>query len=164
MTLRHMDEIRTRQSGVEMNQEEHSPSGYEPAPKAKIIRQEYKDVLGKEAGLGMLSRLSLVAGIVGVLGCIIAGSITGKLNLLAVGMLILVAGLVLYVIFGAFSEIIRLLKAVAGIPYTGTISGSGTGTIHICSDCGSLNYPDVPKCRKCGTEFEKPDEAQTAEK
>ncbi len=75
--------------------------------------------------------------------------------LLAVGIALLIAGLILFVIFGALSEIIRLLKAANGLPYTGTISGSGTGTIYVCSDCGSLNYPDIAKCRKCGAEFEK---------
>jgi len=144
-----------------MNQGEQNPSDDAPEAKAKIIAQDYKDVQGKEAGLGVLSRLCLVIGIVGVLGCILAGIATGRLILLAVGMGILIAGLILFVIFGALSEIIRLLKAVAGLPYTGTISGSGTGTIYICSDCGSLNYPDIPKCRKCGAEFAKPEEGQT---
>jgi len=140
-----------------MAQEEQTPESEAPAPKARIIRQDYKDIQGKEAGLGILSRFCLVFGIVGVIGCIVAGSIAGQLILIPVGLVILVTGLILYVVFGALSEIIRLLKAVAGIPYTGTISGSGTGTIYVCSDCGSLNYPDVPKCRKCGTEFESTD-------
>lgn len=143
-----------------MTHDEHIATDDAPVPKAKIIRQDYKDIQGKEAGLGVLSRFCLVFGIVGVLLCIIMGSILGELLLLVVGVLILITGLILFVIFGALSEIIRLLKAVAGIPYTGTISGSGTGTIYICSDCGSLNYPDVPRCRKCGTEFENPGEGQ----
>jgi len=144
-----------------MNQEEPNPSGDAPEAKAKIIAQDYKDVQGKEAGLGVLSRLCLVLGIVGILGCIFSGVATGRLILLAVGMGILIAGLILFVIFGALSEIIRLLKAVAGLPYTGTISGSGTGTIYVCSDCGSLNYPDITKCRKCGAEFENPEGGRT---
>jgi len=144
-----------------MSTEEKIVSDEAPAPKARIIRQDYKDVQGKEAGLGVLSRLCLVLGIVGILGCILAGVATGRLILLAAGIVLLIAGLILFVIFGALSEIIRLLKAAAGLPYTGTISGSGTGTIYICSDCGSLNYPDVPKCRKCGAEFEKPEEVRT---
>lgn len=143
-----------------MTDDEQIATDDTPAPKAKIIRQDYKDVHGREAGLGVLSRFCLVFGIVGVLSCIIVGSILGELLLLAAGVLILIAGLILFVIFGALSEIIRLLKAVAGMPYTGTISGSGTGTIYVCSDCGSLNYPDVPKCRKCGTEFENTEEWQ----
>ena len=146
-----------------MSQEEQNTTVDAPAPKARIIRQEYKDIQGKEAGLSVLSRLCLVAGIVGVLSCIIAGLAMGKLSLLAVGIALLVAGLILFVIFGALSEIIRLLKAANGLPYTGTISGSGTGTIYVCSDCGSLNYPDIAKCRKCGAEFEKQEpERQTS--
>jgi hypothetical protein len=138
-----------------MSPEEESVSGEAPVPKARILRQEYKDIQGKEAGLSVLSRLSLVAGIVGIMGCIIAGLAIGRLSLLAVGIAILITGLILFVIFGALSEIIRLLKAANGLPYTGTISGSGTGTIYVCSDCGSLNYPDITKCRKCGAEFER---------
>lgn len=141
-----------------MSLEEHKPSCDEAIPKARIIQQDYRDVQGREAALGILSRLCLVIGIVGVLGSILAGIIAGKLILLAIGIFILIASLILFVVFGALSEIIRLLKAVAGIPYTGTISGSGTGTIHVCSECGSLNYPDVHKCRKCGAEFEQPQE------
>ena len=136
-----------------MSEEESKVAGDEQVTKARILRQDYADVQGKEAGLGVLSRLCLVLGIVGVLGCILAGVVTGRLVLLAAGLAVLAAGLVLFVIFGALSEIIRLLKAANGLPYTGTISGSGTGTIYICSDCGSLNYPDIPRCRKCGAEF-----------
>jgi DNA-directed RNA polymerase subunit RPC12/RpoP len=138
-----------------MSPEDNAVSNEAPVPKARILRQEYKDIQGKEAGLSVLSRLCLVAGIVGVLACVIAGLAIGKLILLAVGMALLIAGLILFVIFGALSEIIRLVKAANGLPYTGTISGSGTGTIYVCSDCGSLNYPDIAKCRKCGAEFEK---------
>jgi hypothetical protein len=138
-----------------MSPEEENVPGEAPAPKARILRQEYKDIQGKEAGLSVLSRLCLVAGIVGVMGCIVVGLAIGRLSLLAVGIALLIAGLILFVIFGALSEIIRLLKAANGLPYTGTISGSGTGTIYVCSDCGSLNYPDITKCRKCGAEFER---------
>jgi DNA-directed RNA polymerase subunit RPC12/RpoP len=138
-----------------MSPEDNTVSNEAPVPKARIVRQDYKDIQGKEAGLSVLSRLCLVAGIVGVLACIIAGLAIGRLSLLAAGIALLMAGLILFVIFGALSEIIRLLKAVNGLPYTGTISGSGTGTIYVCSDCGSLNYPDIDKCRKCGAEFEK---------
>jgi hypothetical protein len=137
-----------------MSPEENTVSNEAPVPKARILRQDYKDIQGKEAGLSVLSRLCLVTGIVGVLLCIIAGLAIGRLSLLAAGIALLIAGLILFVIFGALSEIIRLLKAANGLPYTGTISGSGTGTIYICSDCGSLNYPDIAKCRKCGVEFE----------
>jgi len=146
-----------------MGPEDNTISKEIPVPKARIVRQDYKDIQGKEAGLSVLSRLCLVAGIVGVLGCIIAGLAIGRLSLLAVGIVILVTGLILFVIFGALSEIIRLLKAANGLPYTGTISGSGTGTIYVCSDCGSLNYPDIAKCRKCGAEFERQEpEGQTS--
>jgi DNA-directed RNA polymerase subunit RPC12/RpoP len=137
-----------------MSPEENTVSNEAPVPKARILRQDYKDIQGKEAGLSVLSRLCLVVGIVGVLLCIIAGLAIGRLSLLAFGIALLIACLILFVIFGALSEIIRLLKAVNGLPYTGTISGSGTGTIYICSDCGSHNYPDIAKCRKCGAEFE----------
>jgi hypothetical protein len=122
---------------------------------AKIIREEYHDIQGRESGLSVISRLCLVLGIVGVLGSILASTALGELSLFAFGIGILVLGLVLYVIFGALSEIIRLLKAIAGFPYTGNVSGTGCGTIHVCSDCGSLNYADVLKCRKCGVEFEQ---------
>ena len=138
-----------------MSPEEDTVSNEAPVPKARILRQDYKDIQGKEAGLSVLSRLCLVTGIVGVLACIIAGLAIGRLSLLSFGIALLIAGLILFVIFGALSEIIRLLKAANGLPYTGAISGSGTGTIYVCSDCGSLNYPDIAKCRKCGAEFER---------
>ena len=56
-----------------MSPEENTLSNEARVPKARILRQEYKDIQGKEAGLSVLSRLCLVAGIVGVLACVIAG-------------------------------------------------------------------------------------------
>jgi hypothetical protein len=140
-----------------MSPEESTASDSAPFQKARLIRQDYKDIQGKEAGLGVLSRLCLVAGIVGVLGCVITGLAVGRLSMLAIGITLLMTGLILFIIFGALSEIIRLLKAANGLPYSGTISGSGSGTIYICSECGRLNYPDIAKCRKCGAEFEQPE-------
>ena len=138
-----------------MNQEQQHLYGETQETKARIIRQDYQDVLGREAGLGVLSRICLVFSVVGILGSILAAIATGRLNLIVIGLGILITGLILYVIFGALSEIIRLLKAANGLPYTGTISGSSSGTIYVCSECGSLNYPDITKCKKCGAEFEK---------
>ena len=72
----------------------------------------------------------------------------------AYGALSMVVGIVFFIIFGALSEIIALLKKLCGIPCSTHISGTGKGTIFLCSECGSMNWADSLKCSRCGVEFD----------
>ena len=107
---------------------------------ARIIKEEVADTTGKEAGLAIIGRLFLVAGI-------------------ALALASMVIGIVVFIIFGALSEIIALLKKLCGIPCSTHISGTGKGTIFLCSECGSMTWADSLKCSRCGVEFdsEEPD-------
>jgi hypothetical protein len=141
-----------------MSKEKLKPYQDAPAVKATIIEQAVTDMLGREAGLSVASRLCLVIGVVGLLASILAVIVTrGGFIWFAAGFLCLFAGVTLFILFGALSEIIRLLKALAGLPYDGAISGNSRGTIHTCSACGALAWQSSSVCKKCGAQFEKPE-------
>ena len=126
---------------------------------ARIIKEEVADTTGKEAGLAIIGRLFLVAGIALALASIAATIIRGEFFWLACGAVGMVIGIVVFIIFGALSEIIALLKKLCGIPCSAHISGTGKGTIFLCSECGSMTWADSLKCSRCGVEFdsEEPD-------
>jgi hypothetical protein len=149
--------------GVGMNREELDRSQDAPAGNPKILKENFADVQGKEVGLSVASRSYLVFGFVGILACILVATITGKLIWIAIGIGCMFIGVPLYILFGALSEIIRLLKTLAGLPYTGRISGTTKGTIHICSECGSLIWPDSTVCDKCGASFEEQQSESTSQ-
>jgi ribosomal protein L40E len=133
----------------------------QPAKDAEILERYVTDTTGREAGLGVASRIYLVTGFVGAAGSVIIALFTGNLWWLTGIPVCLFVGTTLFVLFGALSEITRLLKSIAGLPYTGSISGTGTGgTIHICSECGALAWPDSIKCEKCKSMFVKKQEAE----
>jgi predicted RNA-binding Zn-ribbon protein involved in translation (DUF1610 family) len=121
---------------------------------AQIIKETVADTLGKEAGLALIGRLFLVAGIAMVLASITAAIIRGEFFWLASGAVCMVLGIVLFIIFSALSEIIALLKKLCGLPCSTHISGTSTGTIFLCSECGSMTWADSLKCNKCGAEFD----------
>jgi hypothetical protein len=137
----------------QMKEEEQTD---QPVKQAEILERFVTDHAGKEAGLAVASRIYMVMGFVGLAGCILAAILTANLWWFAGSLLCLFIGVTLSVLFGALSEITRLLKSLAGLPYAGTISGAGPGgTIHVCSECGALAWPDSKKCKKCKAEFVK---------
>lgn len=124
---------------------------------AKVEKETYHDTLGREAGLAVAARIFLVLGIVAILGSIGVTIARAEFFWLAIGAGCGVLGVVLFIVLHALSEIIMLLKRLSGLPYSGTISGTGTGTISVCSQCGSMNWSDSAACRKCGAGFEPGD-------
>jgi hypothetical protein len=120
---------------------------------ARIVAQPFKDTEGKEAALPVIGRIFLVAGILGALAGVVATIFTANFLWLAAGAGALVGGAVLHILFGALAEIIILLKRIAGLPCRGVISGMTEGVISICSDCGSMVYPDNVKCPSCNADF-----------
>jgi hypothetical protein len=121
---------------------------------ARIIQEHFKDTQGKEAGLPVIARIFLVSGIVACLGSIVLTILNASFLWLGLGITVLILGIVCYVLFGAIGEIIVLLKRLSGLPAKGMVSGMKEGTISICSECGSLVYPDNLKCTSCGIDFE----------
>jgi len=130
---------------------------------ARIVREHFKDTLGKESGLAVAARIFLVSGIVACLGSVIPTILDASFLWLGLGIAGLILGIVCYVLFGALSEIVILLKRLSGLPARGTVSGMKEGDISLCSECGSLVYPDSLKCASCGADLEK-GEAQEEEK
>ncbi len=121
---------------------------------ARIVAEPFKDTQGKEAALPVVARIFLVAGIAASLAGVVATILTASFLWLGFGLASLVLGIALYVLFDALAEIIVLLKKIAGLPFKGTVSGTTEGKISICSDCGSLVYPDNVKCPSCNADFE----------
>jgi DNA-directed RNA polymerase subunit RPC12/RpoP len=123
---------------------------------AEIIERYVTDTVGREAGLGVASRFYMVLGFVCAVASVLVALLTGDLRWLAGIPISLFTGTTLFVHFGAQAEIIRLLKKTAGMPYTGTITGTGEGsTLYICSECGALAWKDSVKCEKCKSVFVK---------
>ncbi|HNY65496.1 MAG TPA: zinc ribbon domain-containing protein [Deltaproteobacteria bacterium] len=123
---------------------------------ARIVTQPFKDTEGREAALPVIGRIFLVAGILAALSGVVATILTASFLWLVSGIGCLVLGAAFFVLFGALAEVIILLKRIAGLPYKGAISGMTEGTISVCSDCGSLVYPDNVKCPHCSADFEPP--------
>lgn len=121
---------------------------------ARIIEETIADKTGKEAGLTVTARIFLVAGIVFMLAGIAVMIIRGEFAWLAYGAVCMVLGIVVFMIFSALAEIIILLKKLCGLPFSGVIPGTKTGTVFVCSECGSMTWPDSEKCDKCGAVFE----------
>ena len=122
--------------------------------KAQIVQKHYRDTQGKERGLLVASRSFLAAGIIACLCGVAATALTGSFLWLAAGVVSVVAGGVLFLLFGALSEIIILLKNLLGLPVKGAVSGTQAGTVHLCSACGNLVWPDSEKCDSCGADLE----------
>jgi hypothetical protein len=120
---------------------------------AHILAQPFRDTEGKEAALPVIGKIFLVTGIAGCIAGVVVTSLTASFLWLGLGIAGLVLGIALHVLFGALAEVIVLLKRIAGLPCKGIISGMTEGTISICSDCGSMVYPDNVKCPSCGVDF-----------
>jgi len=108
--------------------------------------------------LAVIARLFLVFGVVAVFACIVLVIIRAEFFWLAYGAVSMVFCGVCYMIFNALSEIIALLKRLCGFPCSTAISGTKSGTIHLCSQCGSMTWADAAKCEKCGAGFETGDD------
>ncbi|MEA2101120.1 MAG: hypothetical protein U9P80_00900 [Thermodesulfobacteriota bacterium] len=121
---------------------------------AKIVTHRQKETQGKERSLSVLARAMLVMGIGGILICTGFAAATGKLHLLITGGVLLFSGLFLFVILDACAEMIRLMKKVCDIPYSGPISGQKEFLIFRCSACSAIVDPDSIKCDNCGAEFD----------
>jgi hypothetical protein len=129
---------------------------------ATIIRRRVQDTLGKEAGLAVTGRAFLAAGIVAALGGIGLAAATGRFAWMWGGLACLVFGAVFHVVFGALSEIIILLKRLCGLPCSAQPSGTASGEIFLCSECGCMVYATSEKCPRCGEPFDGPDAKKEA--
>lgn len=117
---------------------------------ARIIRQTVQDNLGKEAGLAVIGRAFLVSGILAALAGIACAIWLGEFIWIFGGLFYLIFSVAIHVLFGALSEVIVLLKRLCGIPCSVPVSGTASGEIFLCSECGAMVYASSEKCLKCG--------------
>ncbi len=61
---------------------------------------------------------------------------------------------VVFLVLRALAEILRLLKSAAGLPYSGTISGSRTVPELRCGRCRNVLH-DADRCDACGASIER---------
>ncbi len=121
---------------------------------ARIVAQPFRDTAGREAALPVVARIFLVAGIMAALAGVVVTILTASFLWLGLGVGSLILGAAFFVLFNALAEVIILLKRLSGLPCKGIVSGMTEGTISVCSECGSLVYPDNVKCPKCNADFE----------
>lgn len=121
---------------------------------ARIVRQTVEDHLGKEAGLAVIGRAFLVSGILAALAGTGFALWLGEFIWIFGGLFFLVFSVAMHVLFGGISEVIVLLKRLCGIPCSVPISGTASGEIFLCSECGAMVYSSSEKCPKCKESFD----------
>ena len=67
--------------------------------------------------------------------------------------IVLMMTVIAYYAFRALSDIIRLLKHVAGMPYSGQIAAGPQMSEFKCSDCDAILRSGL-KCDSCGAEID----------
>jgi hypothetical protein len=74
---------------------------------------------------------------------------------IAIGIAIFLQGIIWRIIARAGAEIIRLLKKLNDISYTGFITGEDEEIV--CSECGAVVMEDAKFCPECGTNLDEAD-------
>lgn len=130
---------------------------------------------GKEGRMSGLGAFFLIVGITGLIVCFIVSGYVTKTSpdslwgddglspiWVAVGVVSLIQGIALFIVLNAGAEIIRLLKKLNRLTFSGEISEPNVETqIELkCSECGN-DVVDDAKCIKCGKEFESTKEEGT---
>jgi len=136
-----------------------------PEKTAKIIEQKEKIYFGGiEDTLENVGGIFLVLGVLGGIVAIVAACIAFNNSetgiggdLLCVGFISIIAGAVNRIFLFAGAEIIRLLKKISGLKFSGEIT-QPTPTVSTylkCSACGARTYPGHEECLSCGAKFVK---------
>lgn len=125
---------------------------------------------GLETKMSVAGIFFLILGIIGlIISFIISGFVTKtsvysdwgddglSAEWIGFGVVSLIQGIVLSVIFNAGGEIIRLLKKLNGLKFSGKISESTPVFLLKCSECGHVVDKYDKICPNCGKEFESLD-------
>jgi len=132
-----------------------------PAKTAEVIKR-IRHYGGMENTLedvgGLVLGLGIFCGIGAIIGAIVAfnDDQTGTgANLLCVGVGLIFAGAVNRILFRAAAEVIRLLKKLNRLKFSGKISEPETLNVYTCSSCGTSIYEDAESCYSCNAKFKK---------
>jgi len=113
---------------------------------------------GIESRLAAIAWGCLIAGIITGLFCVIASQARENKDTILSSIYLILAfasvgeAIVLWTLFQAGGEIIRLLKKQNGLPYGGSISKTeGFGNSFFCSQCGAPSGPIDQFCNQCGS-------------
>lgn len=138
-----------------------------PETAVKEVQKQERHEGGLEANLDKMGAVFLLAGIL----CCIIGGIVGGIGFLetitygppqfyificflVLAVVGLIQGIALYLVFMAGAEMIRLLKKLNNLPYTGRISGRmRIHTTHNCSGCGKKVAARAEQCPRCKSVF-----------
>jgi len=127
----------------------------------KIVNKEIRYEGGRE---GLLSGLGIFYLVISIITCFVAVVLAvlalnrnpdESLLWIALGIGSLIPGITLYIFCGAFADVLRLLKKLAGEKYGGTLSQPDLMEYEttICSQCGmSVNRGDSV-CYRCKSVF-----------
>jgi hypothetical protein len=137
------------------------PVEIKPEKKAKLLKQTRLSG-GLEDKLESVGGIFLTLGIAGGIGAIL-GAIKAfnddqevmGVELLCVAAAFIFAGVVNTNLFDAAAEVIRLLKKLNGLQYSGNITKPQSFEEHKCSGCGNLLNSTSEHCYECGAKLEK---------
>jgi hypothetical protein len=128
---------------------------------AKLVKEEFyqggiEDKLENVGGVFFI--LGIIGGIVSFIlafGVFEAERDGVKAGLVCVGALAVFGGYINQVLLKAIAEIIRLLKKIAGMKFSGEITQPEASTYDKCSTCDSPVNETDEICPSCGAKFEK---------
>jgi len=107
---------------------------------------------GLEGVLDFVAAMTLIVGGLAACTAVIVFKIPGLLMCLSIA----IGTLLQFLLLRCFAELIRLQKRIAGLEYSGRISGSYEDTVSTCSHCGSMLHSDVC-CDGCGARIVRPE-------
>jgi hypothetical protein len=136
-----------------------------PEKTAKIVEKKEKTYHGgMEITLEDIGGIFLALGILGGVAAIIAAFVafndseTGVgVDLLCVGVALIFASFVNQTLFKAGAEVVRLLKKLNGLKFSGEITQpiASDSSSYKCSGCNASVVYWQEKCESCGARFEK---------
>lgn len=117
-----------------------------PIPKRRRI-----EGTGLESVLDFVAGMTLIVGGIAAFVAVIVFRVPGLLMCLS----IVIGTLLQFLFLRCFAELIRLQKRIAGLEYSGRISGSYDDTVSTCSNCGAMLHSNVC-CDGCGARIVRP--------
>lgn len=111
---------------------------------------------GLESTVDFWANLLLLLGIIASFFIVLVGMFAGARPfwfVLFLATCVLLASAVVWVVLRSLAEIIRLLKKISGLKYSGEISGAESShQFYACSNCGHMLHSETT-CDTCGAKI-----------